>query len=129
MTSLENNEKKSGISVNRQIRDVEARLYASRNAATTHAAVVGEQLRDKLSSPAALLVAGGLGFVVAHYRSRPNSESDESDESYEDRESRGAPVLATLMDMLSLAGTVMALLPREPAPEGNEESEDGSSDT
>ena len=115
---------KPSLSVNRQIRDVEARLYANRDTARARATVVGDQLREKLSSPVALIVAGGLGFAVAHYHVRPKERVADDDDDHQG----GAPVLARVMDLISLIGSITALLPqdKDAAQEEEPESEDST---
>jgi hypothetical protein len=119
---------RNGGSINRQIRDIETRLFTNRDDARARAAVVGGELRDKLGSPIALLVAGGVGFAIAEYTSRrkpePTREAVDLDDRADGHEPE-TPILASVMDLLSLAGSIMALLP---AQQPTEEPETGSAE-
>ena len=105
-------------SLDRQISDVEERLALRRQSSKVHASALGQRLRDKLSSPVTLLIAAGVGFAAGHFNPfRKSGASARVDESGAGRHR----LLATIMEALSLAGTLMAMLPaieaaRKPEP-------------
>ena len=49
----------------------EQRLLARRQMVSTRIALLGQTLRSQMSSPVALLWAGGLGFAAAEFTRRP----------------------------------------------------------
>lgn len=95
-------------SLNQRISDAERRLGLRRRSSKRHASALGQRLRDKLSSPVTLLIAAGVGFAAGHFSPiRKTGASAGVDESG----GVGHRLLATIMEALSLAGVVMAMLP------------------
>ena len=105
-------EKRSG-TLDGEIHDLEQRLRWRRVAARLHAADVGHGLRRKLTSPATLIAAVGVGFAAGwyqmHRKAGPRAEPPVPREA---RKAPGPSIFATIMDGLSLAGTLLAMLPR-----------------
>ncbi|MEO8135961.1 MAG: hypothetical protein ABI831_18540 [Betaproteobacteria bacterium] len=98
-----------------EIGDIELRLRSRRAASTLHAADIERKLRDKLSSPIALLVAAGAGFAAGRFgvfrkRHSPAAVDGQVVESGPGID--GAKLLNRIMDGLTLAGTIMSMLPR-----------------
>ena len=73
-------------------------------------------LREGLSSPITLLIAAGTGFALGQFSKRKRAEAHADSDPPRARLS----IFAMLMEALTLATTVMAMLPvlrREPARE------------
>lgn len=57
----------------------EAQVLSNRRRARVHAALLGQKLRTELTSPSALLLAAGLGFVTEGLTRRRSSVPDSTD--------------------------------------------------
>lgn len=114
--STANSDSTRPASLDRRIRETEDRLARRRETVGFRAASLGRNLREKLSSPLAVLVAAGAGFAIGHF-SRCNTAQTQADgDSGTPRQS----VFATLLEAFTLASTVIAMLPvlrQEPADE------------
>ena len=85
----------------------EQRVLARRQMVRTRIALLGRTLRNQLSSPAALLWAGGLGFAAAEFTRRPIRASGHAERP------RAPPV--TLIDrvlkLIAFARTISSAFP------------------
>jgi hypothetical protein len=103
-------------SLDRRIRETEQRLADRQRSAGVHAAALDRTLREGLSSPITLLIAAGAGFALGQFSRRRRARACPDGEPPR----AGRSILAALMEALTLASTVMAMLParrREPAGE------------
>ncbi len=117
-------------SLDHEIGDIERRIRGRRAAATLHAAAVEQGVREKLSSPIALAVAAGAGFAAGHWgvfrkrsvEERADDIADEIAEAGHDAANEvksarrgidGPGLLTQIMNGLSLASSIMAMLPRQ----------------
>jgi hypothetical protein len=103
-------------SLDRRIREAEQRLAGRQRSTGVHAAAVGRNLREGLSSPITLLIAAGTGFALGQFSKRKRAEARADSDPPRARLS----IFAMLMEALTLAPTVMAMLPalrREPSRE------------
>ena len=113
-------------SLDAEIGEIERQMRGHRASSTLHAAAVERSLREKASSPVALLVAAGAGFAAGHFgvfrKNRHHEVAGErdthDDESgrHERRGFNGASLMNQIMQGLSLAGTIMSLLPKRRPP-------------
>ena len=113
----------SSASLNLRIREVEQRLARRQTLIRAGAATLGRDIREKLSSPIALLVAVGAGFAIGQFSQCKRAEPDADTERSTTRPS----IFATVMDAYILARPIMAMLSpilqREPASDtGNNEA-------
>jgi hypothetical protein len=101
-------------SLDRRIRQAEQRLADRQRSTGVHAAALGRTLRGALSSPVTLLIAAGAGFALGQFSKRRGARACPDG----DPPRAGRSIFATLMEAITLASTVMAILParrREPA--------------
>lgn len=101
-------------SLNQRIRESERQLAGRQRSLGLRAGALRRNLRQNLGSPIALIIAAGAGFAVGQFSKRKRAEAAPRSDPPSDRPS----LFATLMDALTLATTVMAMLPamrREPA--------------
>jgi len=93
-------------SLDQQIRMVEQRLLQRRASSASHFALFRWQLREKLTSPLVLLLAGGIGFAMGpSKRSKPAESSAAASAG-----NAAIRFLPTMFSMVSLAGSVMTLV-------------------
>ena len=87
----------------------EQRVLARRQMVRTRIALLGQALRSQLSSPAALLWAGGLGFAAAEFTRRPIRASGKAERP------RAPPAPATLIDrvlkLMTFVRTLSSVFP------------------
>jgi hypothetical protein len=95
------------VSLDRRIREVEVRLAGRQAAIGSRSAALGRNVRESLGSPIALLAAAGAGFAIGQFSKRKRAEPHADSAPASTRPS----ILATALDALTLATTVMALLP------------------
>ena len=114
-------------SLDHEIHQIESRLRARRSLTTLHAEALQRSLREKLSSPLALAAAAGAGFAAGHFGVfRKKSVAEEIEDRIDDRPARERPgidypgLLSQIMNGLSLASSIMAMLPRQQAEPGYE---------
>jgi hypothetical protein len=99
-----------------EIAEIEARLLQRWADTRLHASVVGNSLRDKLTSPYTLIGAAGVGFGIAWYyqqrdpppkvkKPEPRRDSSGPDE--------GVSMLTTILNGLNLAGMVISMFPTD----------------
>lgn len=105
------------ITMRARIDEIERRLEQRRSSARDHASQLGENLRDSLSSPQALLSAAGVGFALSEMAGRKpgNPGSSGAAECHGDagqQRPANTSSVATVMEALSLAATLLALLPK-----------------
>lgn len=116
MTSIARRDSPMPASLNRRIREAEQRLAGRQRSTGVHAAAVGRNLREGLSSPITLLIAAGAGFALGQLSKRKRAQARADSDPPRARVS----IFAMLMEALPLATTVMGMLPalrREPARE------------
>lgn len=117
-------------SLDDEIGAIELDMREHRAASTVHAAALESGLRDKISTPGALLAAAGAGFAAGYFgvfrkrdraaeirRDAERAEERAEEEFADRRRKRGrgidsASLLNQIMQGLSLAGTIMAMLPK-----------------
>lgn len=117
-------------SLDGEIDAIELQMREHRAASTLHAAAVVSGLRAKISSPGALLVAAGAGFAAGYFgvfrkrdcaaearqhEERAQERAEELADEHRKRGGRGidsASLLNQIMQGLSLAGTIMTMLPK-----------------
>lgn len=113
-------------SLDTRICRAEERIASRRDALAARAAVVNGRVRGKLSSPLLIVVAAGAGFVFAQFRRHRRSERPDERERREDRPEvvMKPSIFSTLTDALTLATTVLAMMPliRSTAKEGVQEA-------
>lgn len=97
-------------SLDQKIRMVEQRLMRRRASSRLHLATFRWQLRDRMTSPLALLLATGIGFALGG--STKGSGSAQYAAAKAPPGAGGAQFLSTMLSMVSLAGSVMTLLQR-----------------
>lgn len=95
------------VSLERRIREVEARLADRQRAVGAGAAALESGVRAAMTSPLALLAAVGAGFAIGQYSKRRRAAPQVASGPAVVRPS----IFATLMEVLTLASTVMAILP------------------
>jgi hypothetical protein len=93
--------------VARRIHEVEQRLAGRQRLTGVHAAAVGRNLRQGLSSPFTLLIAAATGFALGQLSKRNRAAARADGDPPRPRRS----IVAALMDALTLATTVMTMLP------------------
>jgi hypothetical protein len=104
-----------------QVTLAEQRLLAHRQIVRTRISLLGQTLRSQMSSPAALLWAGGLGFAVGEFSRRQAAAPGTTERP------RGA--LNKLVDrVLKLIAIVHALSRASPAADGHSEHQGPSTD-
>ena len=95
-----------------RVTHAEQRVLARRQIVRTRIALLGQTLRSQLSSPAALLWAGGLGFAAAEFARRPIRVSGNAEPP------RAPPV--TLIDrvlkLVTFVRTLSSVFPAAEAP-------------
>ena len=101
---------KPAFSLNRQIRDVELQLSRRRMSLTAHASDLRQILHEKIRSPSALFVAAGVGFSAGYYSMHKKPKAPVADKVSE--EVCTTSLLVKIMNLISLAGSVMAMLPK-----------------
>lgn len=106
------------ITTRAHIGEIERRLEQRRSSAGNHASQLGENLRDSLSSPQALLGAAGVGFALSEMAGRKPGSSGAVAGHTDANQQRPANTssVATVMEALSLAATLLALLPKAEMP-------------
>lgn len=100
-------------SLNQRIREAEGQLAGRQKSIGFRTAALGRNLRETLSSPMAFLVAAGVGFAIGKFSKKRSAEPHADRAPVSVRPS----IFATLMEAITLASTVMAMLPairREP---------------
>jgi len=94
-------------SLDKSIGEVEQRLADRRGSIGVRYRALGVNLREKLGSPIAFLIAAGTGFALGQFSKRKSAKSD-----LDSGTGRGRVwTFAMLLDAFSLASTVMAMLP------------------
>lgn len=107
------------ISLDQQIRNAEQRLMRRRESSVLHAAALKRGLLGLLVSPVTLLVTAGIGWFIAGRSSKPPRRARRSRLRAASR-GKEPSVFATINNLLTLAGSIMALrsgidAAREPA--------------
>lgn len=92
------------VSLDEKIRIVEQRLMRRRASSRVRLATFRWQLRDRMTSPLALLLAAGIGFAMGGSKGSGSAETPPG--------AGGAQFLSTMLSMVSLTGSVMTLLQR-----------------
>jgi hypothetical protein len=95
-------------SLDHKIRMVEQRLMRRRASSRVRLATFRWQLRDRMTSPLALLLAAGIGFAMGG--SKGSGSAQYAAEAPPG--AGGAQFLSTMLSMVSLTGSVMTLLQR-----------------
>jgi len=94
--------------LDQQILMVEQRLLQRRASSASHLALFRWQLRQKMTSPLVLLLAGGIGFAMGpstgSKSARPSAAASAG--------SAAVRFLPTMLSMVSLTGSVMTLVER-----------------
>lgn len=91
-------------SLDDKIRMVEQRLMRRRASSRVRLATFRWQLRDRMTSPLALLLAAGIGFAMGGSKGSGSAQAQPG--------AGGAQFLSTMLSMVSLTGSVMTLLQR-----------------
>ena len=107
-----------------EIAEVEARLSERWKDTRIHATALGNDLREKLSSPYTLIGAAGVGFGIAWYyhHREPRVEREARPDPRRTEPDQGASMMATLLNGLNLAGMIISMLPAN-ATSGSGETE------
>jgi hypothetical protein len=89
-----------------QIRDAERQVLERQRLVSVCASTLGQNMREQLTSPAALLSACGLGFVAGELtKHQPQARgTDNSPASY-------STYFATALNLITWAHTLLAALP------------------
>jgi len=101
------------VSLDQRISDLERRVAERRRSSSVHSAAIAQRVRDALGSPIALLVAAGIGFAVSRFGLSRKSGPPEREDA---AGAGGHSLLSTVMEAVGLAGTLMAMLPKNDAP-------------
>jgi hypothetical protein len=99
--------------LNQRIREAEQQLAGRQRSLGICTAALGRNLRETLSSPLTLVVAAGAGFAIGKFSKRKRAEP----RAERDPPSARPSIFVTLIDAITLAGTLVAMLPairREP---------------
>lgn len=95
-------------SIDHRIDAIEARIALRRTAASAHRDELHVALRNKLTSPLALVLAAATGFAIGQLaRPRDNVADNTTPPS-----SGGVPLLSTALSVVSLVGSVSTILAR-----------------
>lgn len=95
-------------SIDEQIRRVEQRLIGHHLSSKAHLTQFRSKLRERMTSPLVLILASGVGFVLAASTGRQSTQST----SEGSRRSDEVPLLTTLVTMVSLTGSMLSLWQR-----------------
>ena len=114
-------------SLNQRILEVEQRLVQGRTTLRMRAATARRQLRNRFSSPTALLLAAGIGFAAGYFNPAQKAKRGVGKVA---KSARGAAILAAVAATLTQAGWVMGMLPAlKTVPKPNSgDSDDSESD-
>jgi hypothetical protein len=96
-------------SLDARIRNAEQRIATRRLVLAARASDVNGKVRRKLGSPLLILAAAGAGFVFAQFKRRRGSGERDRDDKPE--VVMKPSIFAVLTDALTLATTVLAMLP------------------
>ncbi|MGL1833640.1 hypothetical protein ACKVEX_08540 [Rhodocyclaceae bacterium SMB388] len=110
-----------GASLDQQIRIVEQRMIRHRASSKARLVLFRAQLRDRMTSPLALLLAAGVGFAMGPSRVSKHAQPPAEAPPRAD----GVQLLSTIVSWVSLTGSVMTLWQRfraDSPPTGRERS-------
>ena len=93
-----------------QISEAEGRLRNRRRLVRVRGAALGRTLHQRITAPAMLLWAGGLGFIVGELTQRPTPQSRSTDRSPDSGHSFFETAL-NLIRLVTWARTLFAALP------------------
>lgn len=95
-------------SLDQQIRMIEQRMMRHRASSKARLALFQWQLRDRMTSPLALLLATGIGFAMGPSKGSKSAASSAEAPPRTD----GIQFLSTIVSWVSLIGSVMTLWQR-----------------
>lgn len=95
-------------SIDHRIDAIEARIALRRTAASAHRDELHAAMRNKLTSPLALVLAAATGFAIGQL-ARPR---DKLADNATPASSAGVPLLSTALSLVNLIGSVSTILAR-----------------
>lgn len=90
-----------------QIRDAERQVLERQRLVSVRASTLGQNMREQLTSPAALLLACGLGFVAGELTKHQPSQARSTDNS----PASYRTYFVTALNLITWARTLFAALP------------------
>ena len=91
-----------------QVMHAERQLLDRRRLVKVRATMLGRNLRRQLTSPAMLLLAGGLGFVVAYFFTKRQASTPSNTERPRGSHNK---LFGTVLKLITLARTLSRALP------------------
>lgn len=112
MTAKNNPFPPDDASLDQHIRRVEQRLLQRRASSRQHLALIRSQLRTRMTSPLALLLAGGVGFALGASKDSSSAAASPTAPTTASANVSGVRLLPTVVSMVSLAGSMLTVWQR-----------------
>lgn len=87
-----------------EIRETELQIIDRQHRAQVHANRLVRDLRKELASPATLILAGGLGFIIGELTKGPSKKKEGSTASNKRRESESTSFAAAVTPLIKVLG-------------------------